>query len=219
MIMIPAFLAIVFLVVITLPFAGVKYKGMIVYLAIILNVILSGYQAVQALSGHPFEIIFPGSAFTGTVALRMDALSAWFIIIINFIFVTGGYYGFFYMKTYQNQPKNLSLHGIAFLLLYGSLISLTVIQNGMVFLIAWEIMALSAFIAVIFEHNKITTIKAGFNYLIQSHVSILFLMLGFMYAVYKTGSYDFQVLSAYTAHQEGAAMVILYITFFVGFAI
>ena len=181
--MVSAFLAIIFLAVITIPFAGVKYKGMIVYLAIIVNVILSGYLAIQALTGQPFEVLFAGSSFTGTVALRMDALSAWFILIIDFIFVTGGYYGFFYMKAYQTQHNNLSLHGIAFILLYSSLICLTVIQNGMVFLIGWEIMALSAFIAVIFEHNKISTVKAGFNYLIQSHVSILFLMLGFMYAV------------------------------------
>ncbi|PIQ27513.1 MAG: hypothetical protein COW63_15975 [Bacteroidetes bacterium CG18_big_fil_WC_8_21_14_2_50_41_14] len=218
MTMIPAFLAICFFVILTIPFVGVKYKGILVYLAIVVNAGLTGYLAIQALTGLPFETIFPGSAVTGAIALRLDALSAWFILIINFIFITGGFYGFFYMKAYQNQSKNLSLHGIAFLLLYSALISLTVIQNGMVFLIAWEIMALSAFVGVIFEHEKMATVKAGFNYLIQSHVSILFLMLGFMWAAYKTGSYDFQVLSNYTTGEKGAATVILFTTFFVGFA-
>jgi formate hydrogenlyase subunit 3/multisubunit Na+/H+ antiporter MnhD subunit len=216
---IPAFLAIGFFVILTIPFVGVKYKGILVYFAIVVNAGLTGYLAIQALMGLPFEAIFQGSAVTGAIALRLDALSAWFILIINFIFITGGFYGFFYMKAYQNQSKNLSLHGIVFVLLYSALISLTVIQNGMVFLIAWEIMALTAFISVIFEHEKMATIKAGFNYLLQSHVAILFLMLGFMWAAYKTGSYDFQVLSNYTAGEKGAATVILFTTFFVGFAL
>lgn len=33
-------------------------------------------------------------------------------------------------------------------------------------------MALAAFLMVIFEHLKQDTIKAGINYLIQSHISI-----------------------------------------------
>jgi len=216
---ITAFLVITLVAVFLIPFVGVKGKAAVVYLAVILNALISGNLAVQAFFGQPFEYMFSGSLSLGALPIRLDVLSAWFILIINFIFITGGFYGLFYMKTYQSQLKNLSLHGIAFVMLYASLISLCVIQNGMVFLIAWEIMALSAFVTIIFEHNKITTIKAGINYIIQSHVGIVFLMLGFMWAAFKTGSYDFQVISAYTSGLSGAAPVILFLTFFVAFAI
>ena len=47
-------------------------------------------------------------------------------------------------------------------------------------------MAISVFILVIFEHEKPETIKAGINYLVQSHISIVFIMLGFIYVAYKT---------------------------------
>jgi formate hydrogenlyase subunit 3/multisubunit Na+/H+ antiporter MnhD subunit len=216
---ITAFLIITLLAVILIPFVGVKGKAVVVYLSVILNALISGNLAVQAFFGQPFEYIFAGSLSLGAIPIRLDVLSAWFILIINFIFITGGFYGLFYMKTYQSQLKNLSLHGIAFVMLYAALISLCVIQNGLVFLIAWEIMALSAFVTIIFEHNKITTIKAGINYIIQSHVGIVFLMLGFMWTAFKTGSYDFQVISAYTSGLNGAAPVILFLTFFVAFAI
>jgi hydrogenase-4 component B len=219
MISITAFLIITLLAVIVIPFAGVKGKAAVVYFAVILNTFISGNLAVQAFTGQAYEVILPGSLIMGVIPVRLDVLSAWFILIINFIFITGGFYGMFYMKTYQSQRKNLGLHSIAFVMLYASLIALCVIQNGMMFLVAWEIMALSAFIAVIFEHNKIITIKAGINYLIQSHVCMVFLMLGFMWAAYKTGSYDFQVIGAYTAGLNGAAPVILFLTFFIGFAL
>jgi len=94
-----------------------------------------------------------------------------------------------------------------------------VVQNSIVFLIAWEIMALSAFLLVIFEHEKMATLTSGINYLIQSHVSIVFLMIGFIWVVFKTGSYDFSAITAYTSEHQGAAGLLLFLCFFVGFAI
>ena len=217
--LIKAFLAIPVLVIFLIPFLNSKGKGLLLFTAIVLNAVISVYFASQTLGGQIFEFTFPGSLVTGPVNLRIDALSGWFILIINFVFITGSFYGLFYMKAYQNQKNNLSLHSISFLLLYTALISLCVIQNGLVFLIFWEIMALSAFFAVTFEHEKISTIKAGFNYLIQSHVSILFLMFGFIWVAFKTGSYDFNAITIYTSENQGATGIFLFLFFFIGFAI
>lgn len=217
--LIKAFLAIPVLVIFLIPFLNSKGKGILLFTAIVLNAVISVYFAAQTLGGQFFEFTLPGSLITGPINLRIDALSGWFILIINFVFITGSFYGLFYMKAYQNQKSKLSLHSITFLLLYTALISLCVIQNGLVFLIFWEIMALSAFFAVIFEHEKIATIKAGFNYLIQSHVSILFLMFGFIWVAFKTGSYDFNAITIYTMDHQGATGIFLFLFFFIGFAI
>jgi formate hydrogenlyase subunit 3/multisubunit Na+/H+ antiporter MnhD subunit len=217
--LIKAFLAVPVLVILLIPLLKVKGKGIVLFSAVILNAILSAFFAIHALSGELFEFTFPGSLITGPVPIRIDALSGWFILIINFIFVTGSFYGIFYMKAYQKQKNNLSLHGIAFFMLDAALISLCVIQNSMVFLIVWEIMALSAFLSVIFEHEKMATVKAGLNYLIQSHVSILFLLFGFIWVALKTGSYDFNELTSYTADHQGATGILLFLIFFVGFGI
>ena len=127
--------------------------------------------------------------------MRIDALSGWFILIINFTFITGAFYGMQYMKAYRTQKANLSLHCISFILLQASLISICSLQNTIVFLIAWEIMALSSFILIIFEHNKRETLNAGINFLIQSHVCIMFLTLGFIWVALKMNSYDFKAIT------------------------
>jgi len=214
-----SFLLIPFIAICLIPFLKMKGKAIAIYSAISFIAILTSYVAFQALTGQNFELILQGSLVSGPVPLRIDALSAWFMLIINFGFMTGGFYGLFYMSAYKNQPKNLNLHGILFLLMYTSLLSLCVIQNSIVFLIAWEIMALSAFLSIIFEHEKIATIKAGINFLIQSHVSILFLMLGFIWVASQTGSYDFAAIQAYSLAHPGALSLILYLFFFIGFAI
>jgi formate hydrogenlyase subunit 3/multisubunit Na+/H+ antiporter MnhD subunit len=214
-----AFIALPLLLIVAIPFLKVKGKGIATLTVIFINAIISGYFAVQTLAGEVYDFTLAGSAVTGPIRIHIDALSGWFILILNFVFLTGGFYGLFYMKTYREQQKSLSLHSISFLLLHTALIALCVLQNSIAFLIAWEIMALSAFMVVIFEHGKMATLKAGINYLIQSHVSIVFLMLGFIWVAYKTGSYDFQSIANYTSLHQGAAGTILFFCFFIGFAI
>jgi hydrogenase-4 component B len=216
---IKAFLAIAALTMLLIPFVKVKWKGIILFSAIVLNALISSSFSLPALTGQTFEFTFGGSLVTGPVNLLIDALSGWFILIINFTFVSGTFYGLFYMKAYQKQKNNLSLHAIVFILLHTALIGLCVIQNSLVFLIAWEIMAVSAFLLVIFEHEKMATLTSGINYIIQSHVSIVVLMFGFIWVAIKTGSYDFNAITIYTSANPGVAGLVLFLCFFVGFAI
>ncbi len=205
--------------VVLIPFVPVRWKGFIVILAIFLNSLLSGYQAAAALLGQMFSYTMPGSVITGAIPVRIDALSGWFILIVNFIFLTGGWYGLFYMNGYKYQRKKISLHAIAFLILHASLVALLSVQNSLVFLIAWEFMMFSAFICVIFEHEKESTLKAGINYLIQSHISVVLLVTGFLWVSFKTGSYDFLAITTFSSSQPGAGAMFLFLLFFVGFAI
>ncbi|MEI6898407.1 MAG: proton-conducting transporter membrane subunit [Bacteroidota bacterium] len=219
MTLIIVFISICGTAILIIPFIHVKMKGVVAIAAIGLNTLISGYYAVQSLIGPAICYTLQGSVVTGAIPIRIDALSGWFIIIVNFVFISGGWYGLFYMGAYQFQRKKISLHAIAFLLLHTSLISLLVIQNSIVFIIAWEIMMFSAFICVIFEHEKEGTLKAGINYLIQSHISVVLLVTGFLWVSFKTGSYDFRAIMTFSATQTGPGALILFLIFFIGFAI
>ena len=213
------FILIPLLAICLIPFIKMKGKAIAVYSSVSIIAICTSILAFQGLTGQNFELTLPGSLVSGPIQLHIDALSGWFMLIINFSFLTGGFYGIFYMRAYMSQPKNLNLHGILFILLHVSLLSLCVIQNSIAFLVAWEIMALSAFLTIIFEHEKTATVRAGINFLIQSHVSILFLMLGFIWVAGQTGSYDFSAIHSYSMTHSSALSLMLFLFFFIGFAI
>ncbi len=217
--LVTAFLVVFLAGLVLIPFLKGKVQSGLLFATLLLLAGISGVPAWQVLSGSPIEWILSGNMVTGDIPLRLDALSAWFILIINFIFITGGFYGLFYLRTYSSSRNNLSLHYGAFLLLHGALLSLTVIQNSLVFLVFWELMTLAAFVAVIFEHEKWMTIKAGLNFFIQSHVSLLFLMTGFIYAAVKTGSYDFATFSQLTGSADTTGSLLLLLCFITGFGI
>jgi len=174
--------------------------------------------AFAALSGHAHEwfinYLFP----FGAIYFRLDALSAWFILIIQFVLLLGIVYGLFYMRPYQKQNAHLSVHIISWLILQWSLSLACIVQHTLAFLMLWELITLSAFMLIIWEHGKKDTIKAGLNYLIQSHISVAILTIVFLILHSKTGSYDFNSFKLFSKLEPTTALTI-YILMFAAFAL
>ncbi len=198
-----------------------KTKGReILFLGALSTVSLLGIStALLVFARGAVAFSYPGSYISGPISVRVDALSAWFILTISFIFLAGGWYGFEYLKKYRERSTDLALHYGAYLTALTALIDVCAVQNGFVFLIVWEIMALCSFLIVIFDHQKKETLKAGINYLIQSHISVLFLTLGFMWVRIRTGSFDFSAITAFSTSEPALSGLGLFLCFFVGFAI
>jgi hydrogenase-4 component B len=212
-------LAILFLLFAVILNTKTKWKGIISVSFVIVVAIVTSYFAINALLFNPFSFSLGDLEIFGKFEIKIDSLSAFFILIINFTFLTGAFYGFDYMKKYKERASQISLHCVSYIIAHLSLIGICMMANGFFLLLLWELMAISQFILVIFENEKEETIKAGINYLIQSHVCIVFLMLGFIYVAFKTGSYSFDAISEFSAHQSTLAGTALFLCFFIGFAI
>ena len=160
--MIAAFITVILLSLLILPQLKGKAKALGMLSTVIINSLIICYLSYPGFLGQKIEIIYHGSLFTGAIPLRIDALSSWFIFVISFIFICGTFYSIFYLRNYAEGSNNMSLHGIALILLHASMLMLCMVQNSVVFLLIWEIMALSAFICVIFEHSKSSTLKSRY---------------------------------------------------------
>jgi formate hydrogenlyase subunit 3/multisubunit Na+/H+ antiporter MnhD subunit len=212
-------LGIVLIAVILILTVNTKWQGIVTLSTVMISGLISGIVAFLALVGSSYETVLSGPVLFGNIPVVIDALSAWFILTINFTIITGAVYGFIYMKRYRERKSDLKMHCLAYIIVQLSLTGICAVQNGFIFLLLWEIMALSVFILVIFDHHKQETVKAGLNYLIQSHISIIFIMLGFIYVASKTNSYGFDAVAAFSGQQSTLAGTALFLCFFIGFAI
>jgi hydrogenase-4 component B len=217
--MITLFFVIIFLAIALIPFTEVKWKGIIAVVAVLLIAIVSSPIAFKSLSGTNSNYLVAGSLVTGPIAVRIDALSGWFILIINFTFITGALYGLQYMKQYRDQTTQLTIHCISYVLVYGAMLAICSLQNSIAFLIAWEVMTIGCFFLIIFEHTKKRTLAAGLNFLVQSHICILFLTLGFIGVASRMNSYDFNSIRNFSLTCSPFASLVLFFVFFIGFAI
>jgi formate hydrogenlyase subunit 3/multisubunit Na+/H+ antiporter MnhD subunit len=197
-------------------FIPTKHKALFASLIVILNSLATSWLAFPALSGNTIEFLFNAGSFLGEIPIRIDGLSAWFIFIINFTSITGVIYGTGYLRAYNETAAKLNLHWLMFIVFHLSMVWVCMLQNGFAFLIAWEIMSLSSMLLVIFDHNNPKTIKAGINYLVQMHISVVFLTVGFLWVYFETGTFSFDAFNTYFGANSN---IWLFVVFFVGFGL
>lgn len=201
---------------ISIPFLPHSIRSKAKFIFVLLMAVITSIPAVKALTGNTIEIVISKALVFGNISFQIDSLSAWFILIINLTCINGAFYGIGYMKQYNEQRANLSMHWILFLLFQSSMLWVCMVQNGLVFLIVWELMSISSFLLVIFEHQKKATLKAGINYLVQMHIGVLFLAAAFIWVYYAEGSFEFSAIEKFFSSNPNRWLFFL---FFVGFGI
>lgn len=206
------------LALVLLFYGKASFKGGIACFLVIINSSVTSWISFSALD-ESFAWMIDGGSVLGHIPIRCDALSGWFILLMNFTAITGILYGKRYMIVYADQTEKLTLHYICYIINHWAMFGIFVVQSSLAFLCIWELMAISAFILIIFDHAKIEVLKAGINYLIQSHVCIIFLMVGFIWVTSKTGSYDFNSITTYVSSTDQSINFLLFLCFFIGFSI
>jgi len=193
-----------------------KYKSPLAIIIVLINAAITSIPAILALTQNTQAGMFPMPHLLGNILVKVDSLSAWFILIINFTSINGVLYGSGYLKAYSHLKVNRELHWVFYILFHISMVWVCMFENGLAFLIAWELMSLSSLFLVIFEFQNKDTLKAGLNYMVQMHLSVVFLTLGFVWLFLSTGSFDFSSLAALPLTNHSLWIFIL---LFVGFAI
>ncbi len=143
----------------------------------------------------------------GAFVVEIDALSAFFLVPI---FVLGGLaavYGRAYMQG-PGAKRSLGPSIFAFNVFVASMVLVVIARNGVLFLVAWEVMALSAYVLVTFDHEDASVRRAGWVYLIATHIGTAALIAMFVVLARGAGSYDFAAFAATAPLGAGVALVV-----------
>jgi formate hydrogenlyase subunit 3/multisubunit Na+/H+ antiporter MnhD subunit len=149
-----------------------------------------GYSAISCLfwgTAEAFQMTLPEP--WGTVIFSFTPLSALFGLIFAFGSTMTVWYGLGYLKKYDTS--NLASH----LFWLGALIlslQLTILaRHSLMFFLAWELMSMSSFFCLIYEHQKSVTRQAGHYYIVFMQVGAFLLLTGFAMLYAQTGSMQF----------------------------
>ena len=168
--------------------------------------------ALRAVLGAPVRSIrFAWDVPYGSVFLRLDALSGFFLLLIFLLCGLCAIYGAEYLEAYRER-HSLAAHWFFFNVLSASMVLVVLAHNGILFIVAWETMALSSFFLVTFENEQTETRRAGWIYLIASHAGTAFLLALFILLGRINGSLDFNRFAVSTG---GAGL--LFVLALIGF--
>ncbi len=111
--------------------------------------------------------------------LRLDPLSGFFLAVTGIVVVAVACYGPAYVRQYQNGQQPLSALGF-FTGIFVAGMQLVLLANDVfLFMLAWEIMSLSSYFLVTYQHQHAANRRAGFLYLLMAEGSALLILLAF----------------------------------------
>ena len=148
--------------------------------------------------------------------LRVDELSAFFLLVIAFLVAVVAIYSMGYVTKYYGK-KNIAYLGSLFNAFALSMIAVVTVTSSVTFLIAWEVMSLVSFLLVMFEHEKLQVRTAGYIYLVMTHIATAFITLSFLILFSFTESVDFTGYSQQLAALPDNSKNLVFLMCLVGF--
>ena len=126
--------------------------------------------------------------------LRLDALSAFFLILLGAVSAGISIYSAGYFR--KDEGMLPGLHGLLYHLFLAAMVMVMLADDAYLFMLAWETMALSSYLLVT-SHHKIPEIRrAGFLYLLIAHLGALAILLSFGVMQSGLGDYTFATMRA-----------------------
>jgi hydrogenase-4 component B len=122
--------------------------------------------------------------------LRLDSLSAFFLVPVFLMGGLGSFYGLGYWPA-GGHARNAHKTQLFWGLLTAGMATLVVSRQAFAFLVGWEFMALSAFFLVSTEDHLPDSRRAGWIYFIATHIGTLTLFAFFALWRRATGSFAF----------------------------
>jgi hydrogenase-4 component B len=113
------------------------------------------------------------------VAVRVDGLSAFFLVVIGLAGLPAALYGFGYSASYEGRYSVRALGALLNVLLL-SLVLQVAADDALTFLLAWEIMSLAGYLLVLTEHDQPGTVRAANWYLGVTHAGFVALVAAFL---------------------------------------
>jgi len=137
----------------------------------------------------PVSISMPWALPFGRFLVSADPLSAFFLVPVFIVPALGSLYGLEYWKQ-ADHPENGRKLGLFFGLLTAGMALVLISRDAVLFLMAWETMALAAFFVLTTEDDRSDVREVGWVYLLATHAGTLVLFLLFVYWYSVTGSFD-----------------------------
>ena len=145
---------------------------------------------LAGLLGGALKVSIPQVLPIGGVALGVDHLSAFFILVIGVAAVPSALYALGYTREYEARYSIAGI-GIALNLFLPSMVLVVMARNALTFLAVWEAMSLASYFLVMTEKDDRETERAGWLYFVMTHAGFACLLVGFLLLSGATGSMEF----------------------------
>jgi hydrogenase-4 component B len=179
--------------------ASAAWSTRVLYPAGAIMGLLLAATALAAIFGSAQSMVLPLGLPDLPFHLRLDALSAFFLLLLGATAAGVSLFGCGYFRHDQGSaPGLVCLYYHVFL---ASMALVMVADDAYAFMVAWETMALSSYFLVTSNHALAETRRAGYLYLLIAHIGAIAILLCF--GALQGGSGDYTFGAMREAHLAG----------------
>lgn len=172
--------------------------------AVIGSLLAAGVGLYHLFNNSKADLILAWPFPLGSFHIGFDPLTSIFVLPVGIIGALAAIYGHTYLQATESWKKLSSSWSLYNLFVAFMLLAL-VARNGFLFLMAWELMSLSSFFLVLFDHEKKEVGRAGWIYFIAAHIGAAFLLAMFI-LLDSSGTMEF---SLFSAHGQYASVIFI----------
>ena len=133
--------------------------------------------AFSALASAPQVAVLPLGLPDLPFHLRLDALSAFFLLLLGGVGAAISLYSAGYLRHDEDGGGLPGLQSLQFHVFLASMALVLLADDAYAFMVAWESMALSSFFLVTTDHRHTEIRSAGYLYLLIAHVGAIAILL------------------------------------------
>ncbi|OGG51198.1 MAG: hydrogenase 4 subunit B [Candidatus Handelsmanbacteria bacterium RIFCSPLOWO2_12_FULL_64_10] len=168
------------------------------------------------LMGGTLRVAIPEALPVGGLALGLDRLSAFFILVVAVGAAPSALYAIGYTRAYEGRCS-LAGMGVAFNAFLAAMLLVPLARNVLTFLALWEAMSLASYFLVMTEGEREEVQRAGWVYLVMTHAGFACLLAGFLLMARATGTVDFAAWRGLSAGLEGTLRDTIFLLLALGF--
>ena len=172
--------------------------------------------SIDVMIDKPFTWTIPNAIPFFNLEIFVDGISAFFILIIGIVSFAVSLYSIGYSKEYQIEKRTSAL-GFLFNTFILSMVLVVTSNNAFFFLLFWELMSLTSFFLVIYDHDKEENLKSGMTYLVMTHFGTAFIFASFLLGYIQTGSFSFDSFRNSSASFPLLIKNLVFVFAFIGF--
>jgi formate hydrogenlyase subunit 3/multisubunit Na+/H+ antiporter MnhD subunit len=150
--------------------------------------------ALAAVFDTPEVAVLPIGLPTLPIHLRLDSLSAFFLMVIGCVAAGVSAFAAGYFRRGEGTPPGLLC--LEYHVFLASMVGVVLADDAYAFMVMWETMALSSFFLVTANHRIPEIRRAGYLYLLVAHVGAIAILMCFGVLQANTGDYTFANMRA-----------------------
>ena len=178
--------------------------------------IAGAFVALAALSGSTVSAVevFRVAPYLPLI-VGIDPLTAWFVLVLSVVGAATSVAALGYARAYDGHGG--ARLAVVFNVFLATMLLVLVAESAFAFLVAWEAMSLASYLLVVHSDERRAVRRAGFVYLVMTHVGTAFLLVAFLALASAGGGLDFATLRAGGRALDPTVRGLLFLCALVGF--